>query len=313
MARIERHVKGQRANWDEASSNVRYQNSFVGASSISCIINLLNTIIGSGLLASPHALSQMGILVGTIVILWSGLTAAFGLYLQARCARYIERGNSSFFALSKITYPNAAVLFDAAIAIKCFGVGISYLIIIGDLMPGVMSGFLKDTEFSTILIDRKFWITAFMLFVIPLSFLRRLDSLKYTSVVALVSISYIVILIIFHFFQNDTLPDRGEIRLIKWAGVIPTLKSFPVMVFAYTCHQNMFSILNEIGNNSHRRQAFIPNKKISTTTVIATSIGTAAFLYTLVAITGYLSFGNAVSGNIVGMCEYHQSKSSNFI
>lgn len=104
----------------------------------------------------------MGILVGTIVILWSGLAAAFGLYLQAKCARYIERGNSSFFALSKITYPNAAVLFDAAIAVKCFGVGVSYLIIIGDLMPGVMKGFLNDAEFSAILIDRKFWITAFM-------------------------------------------------------------------------------------------------------------------------------------------------------
>ncbi|RKF71267.1 Vacuolar amino acid transporter 5 [Golovinomyces cichoracearum] len=295
MARTERHVKSQRANWDEASSNVRYQNSFVGASSISCIINLLNTIIGSGLLASPRALSQMGILVGTIVILWSGLAAAFGLYLQARCARYIERGNSSFFALSKITYPNAAVLFDAAIAIKCFGVGVSYLIIIGDLMPGVMKGFLNDAEFSAILIDRKFWITAFMLFVIPLSFLRRLDSLKYTSVVALVSISYIVILIIFHFFKNDTLPDRGEIRLIKWAGVIPTLRSFPVMVFAYTCHQNKASF------STLAAKKLVANRKISTTTVIATSIGTAAFLYTLVAITGYLSFGNEVSGNIVGM------------
>ena len=51
----------------------------------------------------------------------------------------------------------------------------------------------------------------------------------------------------------------------------------------------MFSILNEIGNNSHFR----------TTSVVLASIGTAAFLYVLVAITGYLSFGNAVGGNIV--------------
>jgi amino acid permease len=53
----------------------------------------------------------------------------------------------------------------------------------------------------------------------------------------------------------------------------------------------MFSILNEIGNNSHFR----------TTAVVLASIGSAAGTYILVAITGYLSFGNSVGGNIVGM------------
>lgn len=103
----------------------------------------------------------MGILLGVIVIVWAGLTAGFGLYLQTRCAKYLDRGSSSFAALSKITYPNAAVVFDAAIAIKCFGVGVSYLIIIGDLMPGVVKGF-SEGSVPGFLIDRQFWITAFM-------------------------------------------------------------------------------------------------------------------------------------------------------
>lgn len=111
----------------------------------------------------PLAMSHMGIFLGTIVILWAGLTAGFGLYLQTRCAKYLDRGSSSFFALSQITYPNAAVIFDAAIAIKCFGVGVSYLIIIGDLMPGVIRGFSEGGVANTpFLVDRRFWITAFM-------------------------------------------------------------------------------------------------------------------------------------------------------
>ncbi|RMY46242.1 hypothetical protein D0865_09407 [Hortaea werneckii] len=51
----------------------------------------------------------------------------------------------------------------------------------------------------------------------------------------------------------------------------------------------MFSILNEIKNPTHVR----------TTSVIVASIGTAASVYVLVAITGYLSYGNNVIGNIV--------------
>ena len=56
----------------------------------------------------------------------------------------------------------------------------------------------------------------------------------------------------------------------------------------------MFSILNEIKNNSHFR----------TTSVVVASAGIACFIYILVAVSGYLSFGNAVGGNIVGMCKF---------
>jgi amino acid permease len=71
----------------------------------------------------------------------------------------------------------------------------------------------------------------------------------------------------------------------------------------------MFSILNEIKDNSHRRSVHWFSIKstvlilLRTTSVIAASIGSAASIYVLVAITGYLSFGNAVQGNIVGMCK----------
>lgn len=56
----------------------------------------------------------------------------------------------------------------------------------------------------------------------------------------------------------------------------------------------MFSILNEIFDNSHFR----------TTSVVGASIGLACFLYILVGITGYLSYGDKVGGNIVSMCKY---------
>ncbi|KAI1324570.1 transmembrane amino acid transporter protein-domain-containing protein [Xylariaceae sp. FL0255] len=260
------------------------------ASIFSSVINLLNTILGAGTLAMPSALSHFGIVLGIIVILWGGFTSAFGLYLQSKCARYLDRGSSSFFALSQLTYPNAAVIFDAAIAIKCFGVGVSYMIIIGDLMPGVIKGFDGRAEGISYLMDRSFWITVFMLFVIPLSFLRRLDSLKYTSIIALVAIGYLIILVVYH-FASDPFAPRDKIRIITPGGAVEALASLPVVIFAYTCHQNMFSILNELKNNS-------PKNII---TVIGTSIGSAAGVYVLVSVTGYLTFGNDINGNIVSI------------
>jgi amino acid permease len=127
--------------------------------------------------------------------------------------------------------------------------------------------------------------------VIPLSFLRRLDSLKYTSVIALVAIGYLIVLVLAHFIKGDTLVDRGEVHYWTWQGPVQAFASFPVIVFAYTCHQNMFSILNEINKPTSFR----------TTAVVFASIGTACSIYILVAITGYLSYGDNIAGNIVAM------------
>jgi amino acid permease len=55
----------------------------------------------------------------------------------------------------------------------------------------------------------------------------------------------------------------------------------------------MFSILNEIKDGS----------PASVMRVITSSIGSAASIYILVAITGYLTFGNYIAGNIVSMCK----------
>ena len=48
-----------------------------------------------------------------------------------------------------------------------------------------------------------------------------------------------MILVVYHFAEGDTMQERGEIRWLKWAGPVETLSSFPVIVFAYTCHQNV--------------------------------------------------------------------------
>ena len=77
----------------------------------------------------------------------------------------------------------------------------------------------------------------------------------------------------------------------------PKCETFAVRVRgpspSLTLLTQMFSILNEVGNNSHFR----------TTSVVVASVGVAAIIYILVAITGYLSYGNAVLGNIVSMCK----------
>jgi amino acid permease len=55
----------------------------------------------------------------------------------------------------------------------------------------------------------------------------------------------------------------------------------------------MFSIINELEDDS-------PSSLVR---VIGSSIGSAATIYIVVAITGYITFGNDVVGNIISMCK----------
>lgn len=144
------------------------------------------------MLAMPNALSEDGIVIGCVDIFLSGCASAFGLYLLTRCAQRIGR-SSSFSALSQVTYPSLAVVFDVAIALKCFGVSLSYLIIIGALSPKVVLSFAeKGRDVPDILLDRKSWITIAILILTPIVFLRTLNALRYTSYVALVAVAQLI-------------------------------------------------------------------------------------------------------------------------
>lgn len=258
-------------------------------------INLLNTIIGAGILAMPYGLKCNGIVFGCVLVTWSALTLSLGLYLQNKVAKYThQRGNVLYFSLAQLTYPHFSILFDLAISIKCFGVGVLYLVVIGDLMPQIMAQ-LGVTH--GLVLHRNFWISVFMVCVVaPLSFLKKLDSLKYTLVVALVSIVYLACLVIGHYVAHDIDVPNLEIDYFGPKLVSLTLSLFPIFVFAYTCHQNMFAIINELKpSDSHGSQTRQLNL------IIRNAITTACVLYIVVGVIGYLTFGNTVNANIITM------------
>ncbi|KAH9926959.1 transmembrane amino acid transporter protein-domain-containing protein [Fomitopsis serialis] len=238
----------------------------------SSVGNLANTIIGSGMLTFPLAMASAGIIPGIITCIFSGSVAAFGLYLLTLCATKAPHRRASFFAIAELTFPRAAVFFDAAIAIKCFGVSISYLIIVKSLMPNVIAALYHDLSLGdppAWAQSGRVWITILMGVLFPLSFMRKIDT-------------YLVVVVI-----GTQAP--GEIRLIHFTPNF--VSTFPVQVFAYTCAQNIFPIFNEVSSNTQARMNI----------VIGTSIGSAALIYEIIAIFGYLTFGSKVGANIIAM------------
>ncbi|KZT34352.1 hypothetical protein SISSUDRAFT_1072148 [Sistotremastrum suecicum HHB10207 ss-3] len=238
-------------------------------------------------------MASSGLIPGIFTCLFSGTVAATGLYLLSECATRAPHRRASWFAFSKMTFPSAAVFFDLAIAIKCFGVSISYLIIIKGLMPNVIASLYHDLfpgDAPDWTQSPRVWLTLFMLVLVPLCFLRKLDSLRHTSYVALFAVVYLVIIVVVCYISplKGTVP-RGNVYL--WHFTPSFVGNFPVQVFAFTCAQNILPIYNELRDNSRKRM----------NTIIGTAIGSATATYEVIAILGYLTFGDKVRANIIQM------------
>lgn len=142
---------------------------------------------------------------------------------------------------------------------------------------------------DSLLLSSDFWLLMSMIVVIPISFLKTLDALRFTSQIALGTVVYLIIVVVGWFIFKGKSPVRGEVVLARFGK--NTLSSFPVQVFAFTCAQNIFPIYNELKDKSQARMNM----------VILSSIGSAAACYEVLGVIGYLTFGSKVGSNIIAM------------
>jgi amino acid permease len=134
-----------------------------------------------------------------------------------------------------------------------------------------------------------------MLCISPFTFARRLNSLRHVSAFALSAVVYLLILVVYFFFfgTGDVFSTRPSWTDIRWIHMDSHFFSFlPIFVFAFTCHQNIFAVYNELIDNSPKEVE----------KVVRISIGSALGVYQTIGILGYLTFGTTVQSNIVAMC-----------
>jgi len=172
--------------------------------------------------------------------------------------------------------------------------------VVADSMPLVVGpgrGFMST---------RSFWVIVATAAATVPSMLRRMDALKFTSFVALVCLLFITAVVVaFSTPSMDPCSEThtthpaghgartaecgGEIGLLPEVGALAFLKKLSTFVFAYTCHQNIFSLTNELSEPTPTRvYCFIVGSVVASTAI-----------YLTVAICGYFTYGNDVSGDIL--------------
>lgn len=153
-----------------------------------------------------------------------------------------------------------------------------------------------DRLFISLLLSRHFWVVGALISVLPFSFYRTLDDLKQASAIALIFVFVLVGMIIAYAngvanpcIESDTDNETCKGNVVPFTSFASTVSRLPVFIFAYTCQQNIFPIVNEMEVSSQRRLNI----------VICCSIGFAFVLYSTVALQGYKTYGSLVRGDIL--------------
>ncbi|KND03556.1 uncharacterized protein SPPG_08901 [Spizellomyces punctatus DAOM BR117] len=285
---------------------------------VSSTVNLINTILGTQMLSMAYAFGKLGPGLGTILLLLFAFFTRSSLRLlvtsaqriphhDTRNARLTEPGTPSYATLARAAFGNsAAPVVDAMMVLACLGFAISYLVMLMDGMPRVLWEVVPGWDGSgawivQVLSGGKFWLFASLLLIVPLSFSRDVDDFKWFSGTALACAVYMAGVVVYCYFSGEgqhegprvptTSPERPWfIFTDKAMGVLP------IFVFAFTCHQNMFAIYNELAaaeKNVKVARSSDPDVTLRHIHLITdVSVAACFIIYFAVGVAGYLTFGD---------------------
>lgn len=257
-------------------------------------INLAKTLIGAGWLSLPYLVSQFGLIASfVLVLLWAFMTT-FTARLLCNSARLLPPATiPSWTAVCFITYPWLADVVDLVVLIACFGTAASFFVGLGDFGPKFVVGIgLVAPDQPSFLLERWFWATSTLLLIAPLSFLKNLRSLKFTSTLGTFAAFYLLLFVSIYYFFLQPAESRVPLSELRWWPPLYSpklLSALPILTFLYACHQNIFTVFSELRNNTPRRMD----------TVIFRSVGIATIFYLATASICYATFGATTKGDVL--------------
>uniref|UniRef100_A0A6Q2WRB0 Amino acid transporter transmembrane domain-containing protein n=1 Tax=Esox lucius TaxID=8010 RepID=A0A6Q2WRB0_ESOLU len=269
------------------------------------IFNLSNAIMGSGILGLAYAMSNTGIILFLVLLLFIAILSAYSIHLLLRSAGFV--GIRAYEQLGQRAFGQAGkVLAGSIITIHNVGAMSSYLFIVKSELPLVIQAFLGLTENpGQWYLNGKYLIIIVSFFIIlPLSLMRHLGYLGYTSGFSLSCMLFFLISVspqpisLSSTNGHQDFPNKMQIYQILESfeiflyfchhGVFcfQTAYTIPILAFAFVCHPEVLPIYTELKNANKKRMQTVANISILAMFV----------MYGLTAIFGYLTFfGNVES------------------
>nr|XP_045252457.1 probable sodium-coupled neutral amino acid transporter 6 isoform X4 [Macaca fascicularis] len=243
-------------------SNELHRQRSPGVSFGLSVFNLMNAIMGSGILGLAFIMANTGILGFSFLLLTVALLASYSVHLllsmciQTAVTSYEDLGLFAFGLPGK-------VVVAGTIIIQNIGAMSSYLLIIKTEFPAAIAEFLTgDYSRYWYLDGQTLLIIICVGIVFPLALLPKIGFLGYTS-----SLSFFFMM----FFA------------------LVSAYALPTMAFSFLCHTSILPIYCELQSPSKKRMQNVTN----------TAIALSFLIYFISALFGYLTFYDKVESELL--------------
>jgi sodium-coupled neutral amino acid transporter 11 len=263
------------------------KSSILGASS-----NLVNSIVGAGIIGIPYALRMSGLWAGVLLLILVAVLTDKSLRLLIEQASFHPRLSHlpvhTFEDLASYPYGrvgSAFVLFN--MFVMAYGAMVAYLLIIKDTVPTVLG-----YDHGTHLLERNLvLIVTSLTIMIPLSMQRDMASLACTSAFSVIADIILVMFIAAFSPIRETVAANGGFGMVlRNDGINPTLFiGLGILSTAMACQHSAFIVANSLDNKTRRRWGRVTNQ----------SIALSALLCLVLGVCGYLGFLGDTQGDVL--------------
>lgn len=266
-----------------------------GAGIGGAVFNLATTIIGAGIMALPATMKVLGLPLGFFAIVAMGLVSEASIEMLILFSTHLmvwTYGETVQGACGSI----GRKLAEICIIVNNGGILIVYLIIIGEVLSGSKTG--NHEGFLDQLAGNHGWwsnrsliiFLTLVLVLAPLCFLKRIDSLRFSSAVSILLAVVFVVLSTCIALVKLAMGDLAMPRLLPDpSSVLDLLVVIPIMTNAFICHFNVHPIYCELRNRSPAAM----NKVGRISTLLCVVV------YSMTAISGYLLFGDSTASDVL--------------
>ncbi|KAG7396681.1 hypothetical protein PHYBOEH_001910 [Phytophthora boehmeriae] len=248
------------------------------------VFNLAGATLGAGALSLPYAVavSGLGFAVAQLALAAVLTVYTIRLLIRAEDITKYEKELKSYEDLAMHCFGTKMTIFvEINILVFCFGISVAYLVTLGDIITplgelcfGIHSVFAQRWVLMTISCGT---------IMLPLSLLKDISSLQFSSILGVLSIIFLVVAVSIRSIMYAS--DRGIPEDVSWVIDLTRgpdfMLSVPIVMFAFTCQVNVFSIYTELQRPCIRRM----NKVVDRATLIS------FLIYLSIGVVAYLAFG----------------------
>jgi len=272
--------------------------------SAGAVFNIINGLVGSGILSLSWAFQAMGMTVGITVVVVVALLTLLSLHISMTASfrqggfRSLQQCIGFYLGTWMRHLTEVFVFFDST------GGCVGYLIICSRFLHtstvGLFPG-LQESVFAFLTTKVMFLFIFSLGIIFPLMLLREIKHLWFVSTISVVCSLYFCGFMVYELINwiamgsPEAIPQRfltyfAQVGIAGYPLSVPTLfLGVPLVAFSMTSAVMCYPISYEIKECTSKKYVWIS----------ATSYGFTSLLYILTGVCGFLIFGRSILDNVI--------------